>query len=174
MRSKNLALPVLILAAGMCVAWMAVSGPKTCSDGTVLTYRQRCDGAAASRLRELTTICARIVRHIDDSALRRRITGRWRGRVHELAEEEGLPAVASFKEHMRVCVADPAYDRDAVVFVMIHEMAHIGSTSTGHTDEFWRVMRHLLDAAQRAGVWSPHTHDASATVCGTPIGPIPK
>lgn len=167
-------MPVIILAA-MCVAMMVVSGPKTCSDGTVLaTSAQRCDGAAASRLRDLTTICSRIVQQIDDPALRARITGRWRGKVHELAEDEGLPAVASFKEHMRVCVADPAYDRDAVVFVMIHEMAHIGSTSTGHTDEFWGVMRQLLDAAQRAGVWSPKRHNASATVCGTPIGPIPR
>jgi hypothetical protein len=121
----------------------------------------------------LTAKCGLIIREIDDHGIRKKISTRWTGRVDELAEHHNVPAVSSLKESMRVCVADRTADDNAIMFVMIHEMAHIGCDSTGHTPEFWDVMRHLLHAATKAGVWNPEVHDPSSRVCGTPIGPIP-
>lgn len=147
---------------------------RRCTDGTVVAHSTRCDGAKAMRLRRLTAQCHRIIDAIDDDTLRTKIRGRWTSkRVDELAAHHGVPAVSSLKRYLRVCVSDARATDHAIVFVLIHEMAHIGCDSVGHTPEFWGVMRTLLAAAQRAGVWSPRAHDPEARVCGTPVGPLP-
>jgi predicted metal-dependent hydrolase len=45
-------------------------------------------------------------------------------------------------------------DINMLMFVAIHELAHIGTESVGHTDEFWANMRFLLEEAINIGVYS--------------------
>jgi hypothetical protein len=45
-------------------------------------------------------------------------------------------------------------DINMLMFVAIHELAHICTTSVGHTDEFWTNMRFLFEEAINIGVYS--------------------
>jgi len=64
-------------------------------------------------------------------------------------------------EAMYVCLrqkADPTklMDIDTTVFVMLHEVSHIGCYSTwGHDDRFWTVFKFILEEAVAAGIYHP-------------------
>ncbi len=46
-------------------------------------------------------------------------------------------------------------DHSTLLFVAIHELAHIGSESIGHNDEFWDNFKWLLVNAKEAGIHQP-------------------
>ena len=44
-------------------------------------------------------------------------------------------------------------DDNTIMFVIIHELAHIMTTSIGHTKEFWDNMKYLLEEANKLGLY---------------------
>ena len=44
-------------------------------------------------------------------------------------------------------------DPNTLMFVAIHELAHVASTSVGHKDEFWKNFKFLLGVAEEIGVY---------------------
>ena len=46
-------------------------------------------------------------------------------------------------------------DPNTLMFVAIHEMAHVASESIGHTDEFWKNFKFLLIEAEKVGIYKP-------------------
>ena len=46
-------------------------------------------------------------------------------------------------------------DTNTLMFVAIHEMAHVASESIGHTDEFWKNFKFLLIEAEKIGIYKP-------------------
>ena len=57
-----------------------------------------------------------------------------------------------------VCLRDkkkpyPSVDENTIMFVVLHEMAHLMTTSVGHTPEFWANFRRILKDAIGAGVY---------------------
>lgn len=44
-------------------------------------------------------------------------------------------------------------DPNTLMFVAIHELAHVASTSIGHKDEFWKNFKFLLGVAEEIGVY---------------------
>ena len=44
-------------------------------------------------------------------------------------------------------------DPNTLMFVAIHELAHVASTSVGHNDEFWKNFKFLLGVAEEIGVY---------------------
>ena len=46
-------------------------------------------------------------------------------------------------------------DENTLMFVAIHEMAHVASESIGHNTEFWDNFKFLLKEAKEAGIYSP-------------------
>ena len=44
-------------------------------------------------------------------------------------------------------------DDNTIMFVVIHELAHLMSESVGHTNEFWDNMRYLLEEARKLGIY---------------------
>jgi hypothetical protein len=65
-------------------------------------------------------------------------------------------------EKIVVCLRDktkkpqyPLVDDNTVMFVIIHEMAHLMTESTGHTPEFWTNFRKLLQDCIQLGVYTP-------------------
>ena len=46
-------------------------------------------------------------------------------------------------------------DMDALKFVALHELAHIGCDEYGHGPEFWRVFKFLLQEAELAKLYTP-------------------
>jgi hypothetical protein len=67
-------------------------------------------------------------------------------------------------------------DMNTMIFVAIHELAHIMTESVGHTKEFWDNMKFLLGNAihQEVGIYTyqPY-HTNSKQYCGTMISDTP-
>ncbi len=46
-------------------------------------------------------------------------------------------------------------DQNTLMFVAIHEIAHIMTLSIGHTEEFWQNFKFLLENAVELGIYEP-------------------
>lgn len=46
-------------------------------------------------------------------------------------------------------------DKNTLMFVAIHELAHVATKSIGHTDEFWQNFRFLLQEAEELNIYHP-------------------
>lgn len=57
---------------------------------------------------------------------------------------------------------------DAVRHVLYHELAHVASRSVGHTAEFHRLHRRIVDAAVALDLYRRHD-GARAMLCGRPL-----
>lgn len=44
-------------------------------------------------------------------------------------------------------------DDNTLAYVLLHELAHLGTNEVGHTPAFWDNFRHIPDAAEAAGVY---------------------
>ena len=65
-------------------------------------------------------------------------------------------------------------DENLLMFVAIHELGHIMTLSTGHTDEFWDNFRFLLKEAIKLGIYKRHDfRNKPEKYCGTKITDSP-
>ena len=81
-------------------------------------------------------------------------------------------------EELSLCIrakgTDKFMDDQIILFVAIHELAHIMTVSTGHTDEFWDNMRYLLEQASSIGIYTAVDYAKSPTkYCGMTISSTP-
>lgn len=61
-------------------------------------------------------------------------------------------------------------DINTMMYVAVHELAHVGTSSVGHNEEFWANMRWLLEMAVDIGVYEQVDYDTSPVqYCGTTI-----
>ena len=60
---------------------------------------------------------------------------------------------------------------DSLIFVTLHELAHVVTEEIGHTALFWDNFRTLLDIATDRGHIKRHV--PSSKVCGVRVGPKP-
>lgn len=64
-------------------------------------------------------------------------------------------------EKIAICLNESKYDNDDLIdnntlmFVAIHELAHVASISIGHTDEFWNNFKFLLQEAEKINIYKP-------------------
>lgn len=49
-------------------------------------------------------------------------------------------------------------DDNTLTFVAIHELAHVGTKSIGHKDEFWKNFKFLLQEAKKIGIYTPEDY----------------
>ena len=65
-------------------------------------------------------------------------------------------------------------DINTMMFVAIHELAHLMSKSIGHTDEFWDNMRFLLKEGIKIGVYVKQDYNTNPKdYCGIKITDTP-
>ena len=65
-------------------------------------------------------------------------------------------------------------DINTMMFVAIHELAHLMTKSIGHTTEFWDNMRFLLKKGIKIGVYKNHDYNnVPVEYCGTKITDTP-
>ena len=65
-------------------------------------------------------------------------------------------------------------DQHTLMFVALHEMAHLCTKSIGHTDEFWSNFKFILIEAQKIGIYNPVDYKNKETnYCGMPINDNP-
>jgi hypothetical protein len=78
-----------------------------------------------------------------------------------------------------VCLRDkrhpyPFVDENTVMFVLLHEMAHLMTTTIGHTPEFWTNFKRILHDAVQAGIYTPVNYAREPTpYCGMVISDSP-
>ena len=69
---------------------------------------------------------------------------------------------------------DQLIDENTLMFVAIHEMAHITTVSIGHTQEFWDNFKYLLKHAANCNVYDPVDYSKEQTdYCGMTISDNP-
>jgi hypothetical protein len=82
-------------------------------------------------------------------------------------------------EKIVVCLRDkkPPYkivDTNTVMFVMLHEMAHLMTTTIGHTPEFWTNFKQILHDGVSCGIYQPVNYArAPVPYCGMEITDSP-
>jgi len=65
-------------------------------------------------------------------------------------------------------------DDNTLMFVAIHELAHLASASTGHTDEFWTNFKFLLQEAEKLNIYNPVDYKKNpSNYCGMVIDDNP-
>lgn len=78
-----------------------------------------------------------------------------------------------------VCIAtrnsdEKIYDINKLMFVIIHELAHIGAESIGHNDEFRRFFSYLLRQSMAIGIYEYQDYSKKPEeYCGTMISATP-
>ena len=70
--------------------------------------------------------------------------------------------------------ANTFIDENTVTFVAIHELAHVMSVSNGHTPEFWKNMKYLLERGSEIGIYTPIDYAKNPVMfCGMEINSTP-
>jgi len=80
-----------------------------------------------------------------------------------------------------VCLRDktkapeyPIIEENTIMFVMLHEMAHLMTETIGHTAEFWANFKRILHDAVKVGIYSPVNYARQPTpYCGMTITDSP-
>jgi len=82
-------------------------------------------------------------------------------------------------EKIVVCLRDkregyPFVDENTIMFVILHEMAHLMTTTVGHTPEFWTNFKRILHDAVSVGIYNPVNYTKNPTdYCGMTITDTP-
>ena len=80
-------------------------------------------------------------------------------------------------EEIAICVRQPDntfIDDNTVMFVVIHELAHVMTKSVGHTPEFWDNMAYLLERGEELGIYNPKNYkEHPVDYCGMEINTTP-
>jgi hypothetical protein len=81
-------------------------------------------------------------------------------------------------EKIVVCLRDKSdkslVDENTIMFVILHEMAHLMTTTVGHTPEFWANFRRLLQDGIQVGIYRNVNYSRSPTTyCGMEISSSP-
>jgi hypothetical protein len=84
-------------------------------------------------------------------------------------------------EKIVVCLRDktkpptyPLIDENTVMFVMLHEMAHLMTETIGHTQEFWSNFKRILHDAVKLGIYTQVNYSQTpAAYCGMQITDSP-
>ena len=169
---------ILLFCVGLwtviCIAVFHNHHRKRCSNGLFIDrYGGGCGGQGAKMLERLTTKSRRVVRAIATTDIGVRISTKWDGKIHQLVQHTERPAVSTNKKSIRLCLSDVGDDDTKYMFIVLHELAHLGTKSVGHTQEFWDTFAMLLRVAESQGVWSSEAHDPAAVICGKEIGGVP-
>ena len=65
-------------------------------------------------------------------------------------------------------------DLNTITFVALHELAHIMTKSIGHTEEFWKNFKYLLQLAVRLGIYKKIDYSANPQLyCGMKVTDSP-
>ena len=63
------------------------------------------------------------------------------------------------KQSIHLCKVDEngeLYEKNQLMLVLIHEIAHVLCTNIGHTDEFNEIFEDLLEKATKQGLYDPN------------------
>ena len=81
-------------------------------------------------------------------------------------------------EELSLCIrekdTEKFIDNNIIIFVAIHELAHIMTPETSHTPLFWDNMKYLLEQASASGIYQPQDYSQNpVNYCGMDINSTP-
>jgi hypothetical protein len=181
---------IAIASTGLALAYSYMSGPKNntlvkASDGRSYKVQNLPDKQeAAERMSRLRANLNKICEHCKDLQEEpyQRLISRFNP---DVIEENDLNADStSYSENkgekIVVCLRDktqepyPFVDENTVMFVLVHEMAHLMTASIGHTPEFWTNMRKLLHDCIQLSIYRPVNYAKNPVeYCGMTISDSP-
>ena len=187
-------LPVALLGAGLALAYVTSRGVpnlkevKSKLDGRAYDVQDLPDKqAACEKLAELRGNLDKLMQKYRDdpasSADPRVKVLLERYNADHLCENDIHADSTSYSENkgekIVVCLRDkvPPYklvDSNTVMFVVLHEMSHLMTTTIGHTPEFWTNFKRILQDAVGAGVYREVNYDRTPVqYCGMTISSTP-
>lgn len=185
-------IPVAIIGTGLALAFSYNQGPKNTvevqSGGRKYKVQNLPDKQeAADRMDKIRQNLEKIVEHFKDPNFAQDqpyqlLISRFNPNV---LEENDLTADStSYSENkgerIVVCLRDKTkkpyefVDENIVMFVLIHEMAHLMTSSIGHTPEFWTNFKKLLHECVQLGVYRADNYSKNPVqYCGMSITDSP-
>lgn len=81
-------------------------------------------------------------------------------------------------EQLALCLRnvkdDTFIELNLILFVAIHEIAHVMTDEIGHTPKFWKNMKYLLEEGEKIGVYTPEDYEKYPKMyCGMEINSTP-
>jgi len=81
-------------------------------------------------------------------------------------------------EQLALCLRDAKDDTfielNLIIFVAVHEIAHVMTDEVGHTKKFWNNMRYLLEEGEKIGIYTPEDYSKNPKMyCGLEINSSP-
>jgi len=110
-----------------------------------------------------------------DERVQRLVKGFKRAEIEEAPNDDGSSYTINKGDLVALCIrhktnGHPFHDYNTLLFVIIHEMAHIASISEGHNSEFIANFKWLLQEAKLLGYYEPVNYQKSPmTYCGVKV-----
>jgi len=136
-------------------------------DGNKYCVRERANlEPAADLLAQTTYKCRKLVvhmakKHPDNEITKRLVDGFDPKRIQETLPTSEHTAYSENKgEKIAFCLTKSKTDSNLIdpntlMFVALHELTHVGTSSVGHTPEFWRNFKFVLENAKDANIYNP-------------------
>jgi hypothetical protein len=187
-------IPAALLTAGVAIALVSNSGPKNTvevrsrRDGNVYRVQNLPDKQEACE--RISKIRENLTKLVDNYKSDPSAMGDPRVKVlvsrfnpENFSENDVTADTTSYSENkgerIVVCIRDksPPYrfvDENTVMFVLLHEMAHLMTLTVGHTPEFWTNFKRILHDAVQCGIYTPVNYTKTPTpYCGMTITDSP-
>jgi plasmid maintenance system antidote protein VapI len=156
-------------------------------DGSKYCVRERSKlQEAADLLASVTNKCTDLKdylreNHNDEERVQRLVKGFSKTKISETLPTSKFTAYSENKgEKIAFCLNKKKKDNNNLIdehtlmFVAIHEMAHIMTESIGHKDEFWENFQYLLEIAEKADIHKPRDYKKEPQeYCGMTISDNP-
>jgi len=110
-----------------------------------------------------------------DERVMRLVKGFTRANIEEAPNDDGSSYTINKGDLVALCLRHKEsdhqfHDYNTLLFVIIHEMAHIASISEGHNSEFITNFKWLLTEAKSLGYYEPVNYQKSPmTYCGVKV-----
>ena len=78
-------------------------------------------------------------------------------KANNITINQGPKSYTVNKKDITLCIKDPDgeyYNKNMLMYVSLHELAHTLCKSVGHTDEFWKIFQKLLNKASNLGYYN--------------------
>lgn len=100
-------------------------------------------------------------------------------KIQEGRDDKKLTSYSVNKQKVVFCLRSRQKERlledlNTMMFVALHELAHIATVSVGHEDEFWINFRWILDHAVNIGIYTQEDYKSNPReYCGVKIASSP-
>ena len=187
-------LPAVLVGSGIALALLGNRGPKRTTavrsklDGNTYNVQNLPDQQeACERMAKIRANLEKLVEHYksDPSAMADPRVKIMVDRFNpaNMVENDVDADTTSYSENkgevIVVCLRDkrhpyPFADENTVMFVLLHEMAHLMTTTIGHTPEFWTNFKRILQDAIQCGIYTQVNYSRQPTpYCGMTITDSP-